>query len=74
MPGTPSLPSMASPTERRESIATIRTALHQRINLIDTVPVYGFGVSEEIVGQALQGVSVQASNEDGVIFCEAHGL
>src|ERR1700691_4824973 len=47
-------------TDRRESVATIRAALHQGINLIDTAPVYGFGVSEEIVGEALQGVRGQA--------------
>ena len=40
-------------TDERESIATIRAALDQGINLIDTAPVYGFGVSEEIVGRAL---------------------
>src|SRR5580692_4987627 len=43
-------------TDQRESIATIRAALSQGINLIDTAPVYGFGTSEEIVGAALQGV------------------
>ena len=47
-------------TDRRESIATIRAALDQGINLIDTAPVYGFGVSEEIVGEALEGVRAQA--------------
>jgi aryl-alcohol dehydrogenase-like predicted oxidoreductase len=47
-------------TDRRESIATVRAALHQNINLIDTAPVYGFGVSEEIVGEALEGVRTQA--------------
>jgi aryl-alcohol dehydrogenase-like predicted oxidoreductase len=40
-------------TDERESIATIRAALDQGINLIDTAPVYGFGVAEEIVGKAL---------------------
>jgi aryl-alcohol dehydrogenase-like predicted oxidoreductase len=40
-------------TDQRESVATIHAALHQGINLIDTAPVYGFGVSEEIVGAAL---------------------
>jgi aryl-alcohol dehydrogenase-like predicted oxidoreductase len=40
-------------TDERESIATIRAALDQGINLIDTAPVYGFGVSEEIVGRAV---------------------
>ena len=38
-------------TDERESVATIRAALEQGINLIDTAPVYGFGVSEKIVGQ-----------------------
>jgi aryl-alcohol dehydrogenase-like predicted oxidoreductase len=47
-------------TDQRESVATIHTALHQGINLIDTAPVYGFGVSEEIVGAALLGRRTQA--------------
>jgi aryl-alcohol dehydrogenase-like predicted oxidoreductase len=40
-------------TDERESVATIRSALDQGINLIDTAPVYGFGVSEETVGKAV---------------------
>jgi aryl-alcohol dehydrogenase-like predicted oxidoreductase len=47
-------------TDQRESIATIQAALRQGINLIDTAPVYGFGVSEEIVGTALRGVRTEA--------------
>jgi aryl-alcohol dehydrogenase-like predicted oxidoreductase len=47
-------------TDQRESVATIRAAVDQGINLIDTAPVYGFGVSEEIVGAALEGVRTQA--------------
>jgi aryl-alcohol dehydrogenase-like predicted oxidoreductase len=47
-------------TDQRESIATIHAALSQGINLIDTAPAYGFGVSEEIVGAALDGVRSQA--------------
>lgn len=42
------------------SIATVRGAVEQGINLIDTAPVYGFGHSEEIVGRALQGIRDQA--------------
>ncbi|TPW36491.1 aldo/keto reductase [Oecophyllibacter saccharovorans] len=34
-------------------IRTIRRALEEGINLIDTAPVYGFGHSEEVVGRAL---------------------
>ena len=40
-------------TDETESIATIRAAVEQGINVIDTAPVYGFGQSEEIVGKAL---------------------
>jgi aryl-alcohol dehydrogenase-like predicted oxidoreductase len=40
-------------TDEGQSVATIRAALDHGINLIDTAPVYGFGHSEEIVGQAL---------------------
>ncbi|MBK9137338.1 MAG: aldo/keto reductase [Verrucomicrobia bacterium] len=39
----------------RESIRAIHAALDLGINLIDTAPAYGFGRSETVVGQALQG-------------------
>ena len=41
-------------TDEKESIRTIHSALDIGINLIDTAPVYGFGVSEEIVGKAIE--------------------
>jgi aryl-alcohol dehydrogenase-like predicted oxidoreductase len=41
-------------TDEGESIRTIHAALDKGINLIDTAPVYGFGVSEEIVGKAIE--------------------
>jgi aryl-alcohol dehydrogenase-like predicted oxidoreductase len=41
-------------TDEKESIRTIHAALDKGINLIDTAPVYGFGVSEEIVGKAVE--------------------
>lgn len=41
-------------SDERESIRTIHAALDKGINLIDTAPVYGFGVSEETVGKAIQ--------------------
>jgi aryl-alcohol dehydrogenase-like predicted oxidoreductase len=40
-------------TDVAESIATIRAAIEQGINVIDTAPAYGSGRSEEIVGKAL---------------------
>lgn len=38
--------------DEAQSIATIRSAIERGVTLIDTVPVYGFGRSEEIVGKA----------------------
>ena len=46
-------------TDQFESIATVHAAVDQGINLIDTAPLYGFGVSEEIVGTALEGMRTQ---------------
>ena len=44
-------------TDERQSVATIQAALDEGVNLIDTAPVYGFGVAEEIVGKAIQEAS-----------------
>ncbi|ACV68623.1 aldo/keto reductase [Desulfohalobium retbaense] len=41
-------------TDVEQSIRTIEAALDQGITMIDTAPVYGFGRSEEIVGEALR--------------------
>jgi aryl-alcohol dehydrogenase-like predicted oxidoreductase len=47
-------------TDQRDAVATIQSAVGQGINLIDTAPVYGFGVSEQIIGTALAGMRKQA--------------
>ena len=41
--------------DKSEAIKAIHTMLDLGVNLIDTAPVYGRGVSEEIVGEALVG-------------------
>jgi aryl-alcohol dehydrogenase-like predicted oxidoreductase len=41
-------------TDEKQSIKTIHMALDKGINLIDTAPVYGFGLSEKIVGKAIK--------------------
>lgn len=41
--------------EEDDAIATIHAAIDEGVNLIDTAPIYGFGLSEEIVGKAIRG-------------------
>jgi aryl-alcohol dehydrogenase-like predicted oxidoreductase len=47
-------------TEEEESVKTIHTAVDRGINLLDTAPAYGFGRSEEIVGQAIAERSLRS--------------
>ena len=42
--------------DNEQSIKTIRHALNCGINLIDTAPVYGLGLSEELIGKAVRGM------------------
>ncbi|KTB60771.1 general stress protein [Pseudomonas fluorescens] len=42
--------------DTEQASRTLRHALAVGINLIDTAPVYGFGLSEELIGKALRGV------------------
>jgi aryl-alcohol dehydrogenase-like predicted oxidoreductase len=37
-----------------EAVRAVRHALDVGINLVDTAPIYGFGLSEEIVGEAIR--------------------
>jgi aryl-alcohol dehydrogenase-like predicted oxidoreductase len=44
------------PQQDEESIAAIHRAIEGGVNWIDTAAAYGFGRSEEVVGQALRGL------------------
>jgi aryl-alcohol dehydrogenase-like predicted oxidoreductase len=57
-------------TDEKQSIRTIHAAFDQGVNLIDTAPVYGFGRSEEIVGEALR----QHGRRDSIILATKVGL
>jgi aryl-alcohol dehydrogenase-like predicted oxidoreductase len=41
--------------EKKDSIRAIRACKDQGITSIDTAPIYGFGFSEEVVGEAIAG-------------------
>jgi aryl-alcohol dehydrogenase-like predicted oxidoreductase len=43
------------PVDDRESIAAVRRAVDLGCNFLDTADVYGWGHSEEILGEALNG-------------------
>ncbi len=47
------------PQDDQDSIDTIHRALDAGINWIDTASIYGLGHSEEVVAQALRGVSAK---------------
>jgi len=57
-------------TDEQTSIRTIHAALEKGINLIDTAPVYGFGVSEEIVGKAIS----EYKNREEIVIATKVGL
>jgi len=42
-------------TNEADSVHTIQACLDAGINLIDTAPMYGYGLAEEIVGKAIKG-------------------
>lgn len=44
-------------TERNDAIAAIRASIDEGVTSIDTAPIYGQGTSEDIVGEALEGIS-----------------
>jgi len=52
----------------KELIETLRSAIDLGINLIDTAPTYGFGISEEFVGKVISG------RRDKVILATKCGL
>jgi aryl-alcohol dehydrogenase-like predicted oxidoreductase len=44
-------------TERKDAIDAIRVSYSLGVTSIDTAPIYGQGTSEEIVGEAMKGIS-----------------
>ncbi len=55
-------------TDEAEAIAAIRAAIDAGVNMIDSAPGYGLGLSEEIVGKAIAG------RRDEVVLATKCGL
>ncbi|MFQ3550257.1 MAG: aldo/keto reductase [Armatimonadota bacterium] len=62
-------------TDEQNAIDAIDTALEIGMNFIDTAPVYGLGLSEEIIGKALKGKRDKAviATKCGLIWHEPKG-
>ncbi len=69
-------------TDEKLSIEAIQKAIDLGINCIDTAPVYGFGLGEEIVGKAIKGrrneviiatkCGLRWDSEDGEFFFDTY--
>jgi methylglyoxal reductase len=55
-------------TDEKKAIEAIHASLDMGVNLIDTAPIYGFGVAERIVGAAIKG------RRDKVVLATKCGL
>ena len=42
-------------SDKKESLRAVEACLDHGISSLDTAPIYGFGLSEEVVGQAIKG-------------------
>ena len=57
--------------ERKDSIAAVHASLDHGVTSLDTAPFYGFGLSEKIIGEALQGkdrTKVQILTKFGLVW------
>jgi aryl-alcohol dehydrogenase-like predicted oxidoreductase len=55
-------------TDQTEAVRSIEASIDEGVNLIDTAPAYGLGLSEQIVGKAIRG------RRDKVVLATKCGL
>ncbi|AIL45728.1 aldo/keto reductase [Elizabethkingia anophelis] len=41
--------------EKKDSVASVRASIDNGVTTLDTAPFYGFGLSEEMIGEAIKG-------------------
>lgn len=57
--------------EQKDSIASVRASLDHGVTSLDTTPFYGFGLSEEMIGQAIKGYDrsqIQLLSKFGLVW------
>src|SRR3972149_3272711 len=57
--GCAALSGLYAPTPEEQALATVPSALQHGVNFFDTAPMYGLGLSEQRLGQALAGLPRQ---------------
>lgn len=62
-------------TDHRQAVKAIRAAIGKGVNFIDTAPIYGFGLSERIVGEAVrdQREDVVLATKCGLVWNRTRG-
>src|SRR5512133_3934512 len=62
-------------SDSKEAVRAIETAIDNGMTTIDTDPIYGFGLSEELTGKAIKGKrsKVQILTKFGMVWTEKKG-
>ena len=62
-------------TKKNDPEGAIHAAIDHGINLVDTAPMYGYGHSEELVGEALKGIRDQVvlATKCGMVWYKKEG-
>ena len=62
-------------SDSKEAVRAIETAIDNGMTTIDTAPIYGFGLSEELTGKAIKGKrsKVQILTKFGMVWTEKKG-
>ncbi|EHQ44174.1 aldo/keto reductase [Myroides odoratus] len=57
--------------EQKDSIASVKASIDHGVTTLDTAPFYGFGLSEEMIGQAIKGYDrskIQLLSKFGLVW------
>lgn len=63
--------SMWGGNEKKDSIDSVKASIDHGVTTLDTAPFYGFGLSEEMIGEAIQGydrTNIQLLTKFGLIW------
>jgi aryl-alcohol dehydrogenase-like predicted oxidoreductase len=62
--------------EQKDSIASVKASIDNGVTTLDTAPFYGFGLSEEMIGEAIKGYDrskIQLLTKFGLVWDGSNG-